>query len=202
NQSGSDPGREFFYLDFSVSFNTKNLVWVDLTNTNVVPSHFDATAIKGGPKNKTLFLSGRPSRPIYAFDAQNSSWSTPLIVGYDSIRAIGEVINFKGESYKFGGFSDVTNRFTVDMVILNTINLSWRRGSILNAPSARCCYGSALLPNQVIVYFGGYDGTILGLNEAYLYDTINDSWNTRTTSGQIPSNRSSFANFAKRLLVD
>ncbi|CAG8818991.1 5964_t:CDS:2, partial [Racocetra persica] len=119
--------------------------------------------------------------------------------------AIGEVINFKGESYKFGGFESNPNRFTVVMIILNTINFSWRNGSILNAPSARCCYGSALLPNQVITYFGGYDGTILGLNEAYLYDTNNDSWNTRPISGQIPSNRSSFANVLgldnKRIIV-
>ncbi|CAG8801917.1 7237_t:CDS:1, partial [Racocetra fulgida] len=83
-----------------------------LTNMNVVPSHFDATAIRGGPNNKTLFLSGSTSRPVYAFNAQNNSWSIPLIAGYDDIRAIGEVINFKGESYKFGGFAYNPNRFT------------------------------------------------------------------------------------------
>jgi hypothetical protein len=40
------------------------------------------------------------------------------------------------------------------MFILDTINLSWREGSLVGAPSPRCCYGAVLLPNNNIIYMG------------------------------------------------
>src|ERR687883_258658 len=41
----------FFYLDFSAAFNTKNLSWKNLSSINVVPSHSEATSVRGGAKN-------------------------------------------------------------------------------------------------------------------------------------------------------
>src|SRR5690242_20089399 len=49
------PKETFFYLDLSIPFNTNELTWIDLSSINVVPSHYDAAAIRGGAINNTLF---------------------------------------------------------------------------------------------------------------------------------------------------
>src|SRR3954468_14498969 len=58
--SGTDEesGQQFFYLDVSKQFTTKELKWVDLTNINLVPSHNRAGSVRGGANNDTLFLYG------------------------------------------------------------------------------------------------------------------------------------------------
>jgi hypothetical protein len=40
------------------------------------------------------------------------------------------------------------------MLILDTINLSWGKGSLVGVPSERFRYGATLLPNQKIIYMG------------------------------------------------
>ncbi|RIA85745.1 hypothetical protein C1645_830336 [Glomus cerebriforme] len=81
------------------------------------------------------------------------------------------------------------------------------KGSLVNAPTPRSTYGATLLPNNNIIYIGGanvafnYDsktlniikGSTLTLVEVYLYDTINDNWNTKVTSGKTPSSRAYFS---------
>ncbi|RGB41048.1 hypothetical protein C1646_663347 [Rhizophagus diaphanus] len=93
------------------------------------------------------------------------------------------------------------------MLILNTINLNWEKGSLVNAPAPRCNYGATLLPNNKIIYMGGQiqgatynsntliavEGATLTLSEVYIYDMISDSWDTKITSGKIPSNRCCFS---------
>src|ERR1700684_2731054 len=49
---------EFFYLDFSTSFNTQELTWEDLSTVYTLPSHASSAAVKGGTRNNTLFLYG------------------------------------------------------------------------------------------------------------------------------------------------
>src|SRR3954464_14468166 len=44
----ADAGREFFYLDVSVPFNTQHLLWQDLSSVNTVPAHRNAASVKGG----------------------------------------------------------------------------------------------------------------------------------------------------------
>src|SRR5881227_807206 len=78
---GIDTRKEFIYLDFSVKFNTKNLLWHDLTNNNTVPSHYAAASVKGGASNNTLFLYGGYGDDVnmalvYTFDSQSNTWST------------------------------------------------------------------------------------------------------------------------------
>src|SRR5688572_28433721 len=34
---GTSAGKEFFYLDVSVPFNTQNLLWQNLTSVNIIP---------------------------------------------------------------------------------------------------------------------------------------------------------------------
>src|SRR3954466_14159625 len=41
-------GKEFFYLDASVKFNTQNIPWQDLSSVNIIPSHFGAASARGG----------------------------------------------------------------------------------------------------------------------------------------------------------
>src|SRR5688572_17216996 len=87
NVDNSTIGKDFFYLDFSGPFNTKNLAWQNLSNINIVPSHNGATSVKGGENNNTLFLYGGNSSAdanaelVYAYDPQNNKWSIPEIVG-------------------------------------------------------------------------------------------------------------------------
>src|SRR3954468_5787825 len=86
--------KDFFYLDVSVSFNTQNLLWQDLTSANIVPPHAGAASVKGGANNNTLFLYGgfTPDTTmslVYAFDPQSNSWSIPKIAGIASINRGG-----------------------------------------------------------------------------------------------------------------
>ncbi|RIA89136.1 hypothetical protein C1645_876913 [Glomus cerebriforme] len=203
-------GKTFFYLDVSVPFDTQKLLWQDLSNVDLVPPHALATSVKGGVNNDTLFLYGGMSPDntmalVYTFDSRAILWdhpNMPKIVG-SKFELTG--VNNNGKMYLWGGANDTT--YFNDMLILDTINLSWGKGSLDNAPTPRCDYGATLLPNNNIIYIGGsnfsvvYDpdtlnvsqGSALALNEVYLYDTINDNWSIKVTSGKIPSNRAAFS---------
>ncbi|PKY49613.1 galactose oxidase [Rhizophagus irregularis] len=209
--------KEFFYLDVSVPFNTQELSWQDLSNINMVPPHHSAVSVKGGPNNHdTLFLYGgftadQTMALVYTFDSQSIIWSIPKIAGVNTFRKWGltGIINNDGRMYLWSGESRDTNTFYVnEMLILDTINLNWSKGSIINAPTPRMYYGAVLLPNNKIIYIGGdndvattfntstlniIEGTTLTLSEIYIYDMINDNWDTKVTTGKIPSNRSSFS---------
>ncbi|RIA85750.1 hypothetical protein C1645_830342 [Glomus cerebriforme] len=181
----------------------------------MVPLHQLAASVKGGANNDTLFLYGGISNDptmalVYTFDPQSITWATPNIAGVNTIRKYALTgVNHNGKMYLWGGntFDGTTITFLNDMLILDTINLSWGKGSVVNAPTAKNSYGATLLPNNNIIYIGGvgstvnYDPKTLNiiqddastLSEVYLYDTINDNWSTRTTSGKIPSNRAVFS---------
>src|SRR5687767_7661069 len=69
---------QFFYLDVSVSFNTQELLWSDLTSINTLPPHHVAASVKGGINNNTLFLFGGNNETmalVYSFDIQSNLWS-------------------------------------------------------------------------------------------------------------------------------
>ncbi|CAG8495631.1 20583_t:CDS:2 [Rhizophagus irregularis] len=204
---------EFFYLDVSVPFNTQELSWQDLSNINMVPPHSSAASVKGGPNNDTLFLYGGASTDqtmalVYTFDSQRIVWSVPKIAGVNTIRkrSLTGIINNDGRMYLWSG--ETNTDYVNEMLILDTINLNWSKGSIINAPTPRMNYGAVLLPNNKIIYIGGdndvattFDtntlniakGTTLTLSEIYIYDLINDNWDTKVTSGKIPSNRADFS---------
>ncbi|RIA84166.1 hypothetical protein C1645_742531 [Glomus cerebriforme] len=66
-------------------------------------------------------------------------------------------------------------------------------------PMPRDLHTATLINNKL--YFlggfsgvkGGWGGAELSLNQVYMYDIINDSWNIKATSGNIPSNRDGFS---------
>ena len=152
----------FLYLNFSVPFNTNKLEWHDLSN-NMIPSHRHAAAIGS---NNTLFLYGGESDEkmdlVYAFDTQNNTWSIPKITGVPPTGKmhITPIVDYNGLMYLFSGalVGESTgvpaNDYTNDMLILDTINLSWRKATSINAPSPRFEYGAVFLPSQKIIYMG------------------------------------------------
>ncbi|RIA81370.1 hypothetical protein C1645_790557 [Glomus cerebriforme] len=196
---------DFFYLDVSAAFNTQNLPWVVLSSSiTIVPPHFGAVSVKGGVNNNTLFLYGgftenNTTLSFYTFDTQSNSWNIPKIaniVGYNIPKkgTLSGIIDRSGKMYLWGG-SNGTNSVN-DMFILDTIKLIGRVGSSVNAPTPRVNYGVVLLPNNNIIYFGGYNAEIeaeLTLDQVYIYDTINDSWDIKTAKGKVPSSRDGFS---------
>ncbi|RIA87834.1 hypothetical protein C1645_739812 [Glomus cerebriforme] len=144
---------------------------------------------------------------VYTFDSQSNSWSIPKITGDYTVRKFRlTAVNHDGKMYLYSGVNKVINNnvtsdvFLNEMVILDTINLSWSKGSLINAPSPRADYDATLLPNDNIIYLGGvsapptaYMSNALTLSEVYLYNTINDNWSKKITSGKIPSNRAAFS---------
>ncbi|CAI2176603.1 15545_t:CDS:2, partial [Funneliformis geosporum] len=174
-------GKEFFFIDFSVPFNTQNVLSYDLSSINVVPSHVSAATVKGGANNKTLiFYGGIPyinnkvaMSLVYAFDTQTNSWA-PKITSDNLIRkgSLTGIVDDNGKAYLFGGIFVEKTSFN-DMLILDTINLSWKIGNSSNAPSPRNAYGATLLSNHLIIYL----------------DLTNYEWYIPKISGTIPGTR-------------
>ncbi|RGB34618.1 hypothetical protein C1646_668381 [Rhizophagus diaphanus] len=139
---GGDVGRDFFYLDVSVPFNTQKLLWNELSNINNVPSHYAAASVNSGENNDRLLLYGgvvinNPTVTdfVYIFNPQSNSWSIPKIT------------------------ENIPPKISGDTPLKK----------------------------------GGDSGKSLALNQVYLYDTINDNWSTKTTSGIVPSGRDGFS---------
>ncbi|GBB84241.1 hypothetical protein RclHR1_10870002 [Rhizophagus clarus] len=203
---GSDnipPYPTFFYLDVSDSSDTNGLEWHDLTNIISIPPNMYVAAIKGGANNKTLFLYGGEalndqslSNLVFTYDTQYNTRMTPIITGTPPIGKISitPVIDYNGLIYLFGGYS-TDSIYTNDMFILDSINLSWKNASSINAPIPRASYGAVFLPNKNIIYIGGYNENVgvFSLNEVYIYNTLNSTWTTQTTYGSIPSARYSIS---------
>ncbi|RIA79668.1 hypothetical protein C1645_793942, partial [Glomus cerebriforme] len=134
---------------------------------------------------------------VYTFDTQNNIWNNPKVAGISPTGKVSmtPIIDYNGLIYLFGGYSPELNIYTNEMFVLDTINLSWKNVSSINAPSPRNEYGAVFLPNKNIIYIGGYNKDVgaFTLNEIYLYDTINNTWITKTTYGSIPSARYSIS---------
>ncbi|CAI2175439.1 8982_t:CDS:2 [Funneliformis geosporum] len=182
-----EVGREFFYLDCSLPINTQKPLWQDLTSVNIIPTHAFAATVKGGANNNTLiFYGGRNLTNaenmalVYMFDTQTSSWYIPSISGvsFTKRRSLSAFIDYNKKMYLFGGWL-IGGDFVNDMLILDTVNLTWGKGSSLNAPLPRINYGAVLLPSQDILYLGGEE-----FKNKYLPLPLNEQ-----TFGPIPSDR-------------
>ncbi|GBC06562.1 hypothetical protein RclHR1_06920001 [Rhizophagus clarus] len=195
-----NPVKEFFYLDVSVPFNTQELSWQDLSNVNMVPPNSFATSVKGGSNNDTLFFYGglttdQTMSLVYTFDSQSIVWSIPKITGVNTVRKyfLTAIINNDGRMYLWSGattvFYGMITIYADEMLILDTINLSWSQGNLVNAPIPRYNYGAALLPNNKIIYIGGSNE--FNTFDAYTLNIGTGSALTLSeiTLGKIPSNR-------------
>ena len=82
-------------------------------------------------------------------------WSIPKIAGTAPTirkRNLMAVIDFNKKMYLWGGLNG--GKSVNDMLILDTVNLSWSTGSIVGAPSPRINYAAILLPDNNIIYLG------------------------------------------------
>ncbi|PKY21515.1 hypothetical protein RhiirB3_435139 [Rhizophagus irregularis] len=113
---------------------------------------------------------------VYTFDPQTNLWNIPKIIGdtYRREHSLTGITDNKGKMYLWGGL-DIRMNAISDMLILDTVNLVWSKGSF--APIMSMRYAAVLLPDNILVY---------------IYDTIDDDWNIKSTSGTIPSYRSGF----------
>jgi len=74
--NGINITNEFLYLDVSGPFNTKDLLWKDLSN-DIIPPHNGAIIVVGCVNNNTLFL--------YGGNTNNISGSMALVYMFDPI---------------------------------------------------------------------------------------------------------------------
>ncbi|EXX72792.1 uncharacterized protein OCT59_011308 [Rhizophagus irregularis] len=183
--STNNVGKDFFYFDFSVPFNTQNLLIKDLSSINTIPSHFGAGSARGGAINDTLFIIENAGAiklsSVHTFNPQNNSWNTPVTTGvipilYDA--SIG-TIDHDGKMYFWDGIGDI-------IAILDTKNLIWETRSSIGAPNIGLKSATTLLPNNKIIYI---DSSASSLIKVYIYDIINDTWSTKITSGTMPPNK-------------
>ncbi|PKC11510.1 hypothetical protein RhiirA5_397441 [Rhizophagus irregularis] len=184
-------GKDFFYIDFSVPFNTRNLLLTDLSKVNIVPPHFGAGSAKGGANNDTLFICGGVDdvnlkmEDVYTFDPKSNSWSIPKINGDAPpvlVSASTTVIDQKGKMYLWAGIGS-------NVPILDTINLVWTKGSSVGAPNVGLlASATTLLPNNKIIYLEDTNND--NISQVYIYDPVNDNWTTKATSGTIPPKKS------------
>ncbi|CAG8488736.1 1922_t:CDS:2 [Cetraspora pellucida] len=185
------PSNDFFYLDVSVAFNTTNIPWTNLSGVIVTPKHSRAAV---STRDKIIFLFGGGFENssygiplVYTFNTTKSMWNTIAIQGIQPPRreSIHSVIDATGKMYIFGGdYSPNTGNLSLSfdnrMDILDTVGLTWSRGSQLQAPSPRDAYSATLLPNDVIVYLGGPGNNPQNLREITI-GTIPDARAHHTT---------------------
>ncbi|CAI2191165.1 9876_t:CDS:2, partial [Funneliformis geosporum] len=143
---------DVFYLDLSQQFNAENPPWTDLTSNSGI-----GFKIMRNQNNEDSFIS-----LVYEFNLKSGQWIIPVIKGNVPARRreFQAVADDLGSIYVFGGGADksigsnITQIFN-DMAILNTVNLTWSYGPIVNAPTPRVDYTATLLSDGVIVYIGG-----------------------------------------------
>ncbi|CAG8728622.1 7094_t:CDS:2, partial [Acaulospora colombiana] len=196
-----------FYLDVSKDFNTASPPWTDLTSTAAIPYGSTwATAFTGGPNSTLVFIFGGGTRdPItnvddysgmtYQFDTNSPSWKKSSLTGNVPTRRreMHAVRDTSGKAYIFGGATgnftgSSTNIWFNDMVIVDTISMSYSTGSTLSAPPSRVDYGVVILPSGLILYIGGREsmGTItqeVALSNITTYDTKSATWNYVVSAG-------------------
>ncbi|RHZ88859.1 hypothetical protein Glove_21g268 [Diversispora epigaea] len=188
----------FFYIDLNQSFDVSSPAYVPLEALPVGITW--ATACVGGANNVTIFVFGginqnRTSKSqiidklINMFDTKSNEWSTLKNEGEPIRRRnVQAVIDNKGNMYIFGGgylFDNYTEFFN-DMIIFNTITLTYSNGSTINGPPSMFGYTATLLPNGIIMYIGGRTAvsTTISIKNITMYDVNDDSWNYTIAKSQ------------------
>ncbi|CAB4446277.1 unnamed protein product [Rhizophagus irregularis] len=197
------PDDRFFYLDVSIPFDTLNLPWRAIPDNaknlplETLSSIFTGglAASVGGVKNETIFFfnneKDNTTSPVHSYNSLNNVWNTQNLSG---VRPIGRnqmraITDNNGKIYLLTGFdftAQEVNRAN-GLFICDTINLNC---VIKDAPLSRLGYGVTLLPNGNLVYMGGGDRNYVPISDGfkviYLYDPINDKWDSKVTTGNIP----------------
>ncbi len=196
---------DLLYMDVSLKFNANDPKFVDLTFTAGIPfksSGEDVVLIKNDNET-TIYLFGGMNFDliddkllseapfVYMFNLKSGRWSIPVTKGEmpDKRTNMKAVIDDTGKIYIFGGasFRSITlkiDKYFNDTIILDTNDLSWTSGSIVDVPFSRDLYSATLLPNGMIVYIGGREQFTSNLtnireadiNQINLYNTKSATW--------------------------
>ncbi|CAI2185519.1 3153_t:CDS:2, partial [Funneliformis geosporum] len=178
---GGKCSNEVFYLDLSRSFNLATPPWIDLTLNAKIPFRSCWGTVSLNNKEQIIYLFGGLNlddlnqnvfvSSIHSFNLNSLSWNVPNIKGIKPNRRanIQSVIDNSGIMYIFGGYTGPslgtgTTFDYNDMVILNTVELSWAN-NIINPPNPRDLYTATLLSSGVI--------------QIILYDTKSLTWSER-----------------------
>ncbi|PKK64034.1 galactose oxidase [Rhizophagus irregularis] len=202
---------QILYLDVSKSFNTVNPPFEEIINVPIPFGSSYATTFLSPQKNVIYLFAGNmvdantknPSLEFYkpvlhSYNLETREWTVPTTNGFEPTRrrAINGVINKEtGKFYVFGGWEQINgqNNYTVynDMIVFDTISLTWSIGSTINAPLPRTYYTATLLSNGIIVFIGGKDNNFrdVDINQLALYDTKVDKWSITTAQGVTLENR-------------
>jgi len=193
---------EVFYLDLSEPFNAAAPLWNDISVLSAIPfgSAWASVTLTNNNNNPNIYLIGGIMKNqnnedsfislVHTFNPISGQWSIPIIGGKEIGRKepkrrkyIQAVTDDLGNIYVFGGAADNTIGLECfnDMIILNTNDLTWSYGSIINAPLQRCCYTATMLSDGTIIYIGGVEiiNNIVrdvDINQINLYDTKLSSW--------------------------
>ncbi|EXX52534.1 uncharacterized protein OCT59_018392 [Rhizophagus irregularis] len=197
------PDYRFFYLDASISFDTSNLPWRAIPdNVKNLPlgslssvATGGVAASNGGANNDSIFFFNnevaKSVSPVLSYNSLDNVWNTQNLsgvkpIGRNQMRAITDN---KGKVYLLTGFDFTVQgvKRTDGLFVCDTINLNC---VIKDAPLSRLGYGVTLLPNGNLVYIGGGNRNYIpvsdGFKVIYLYDPINDKWDSKVTTGNIP----------------
>ncbi|RHZ87196.1 hypothetical protein Glove_40g162 [Diversispora epigaea] len=213
-QNVTENTYELFYLNLSKSFdntNNTNLPWNLIHEGDLPITTFSSTTVVS-LDNSTIFLIGGYivnkitldydfSNQVYTYNYLASKWTTPSITGIPIRQQMTGVIDNKGIIYIFGGLN-VTNLTTLttevynDMNTLDTSSMTWKTLNITdNLPPLNCDYSASILPNGIIVYFGGQDETdiLVKMTNIKLFNTKKDEWSYMVATGDDVDPRWSFA---------
>ena len=194
---------DVFYLDVSNTFNVSSPPWVNLT-TIPFRSALATVTVRDVNNEPTIYLFGGymldiktgeiTSTPIlHTLNLHTFEWNIPSISGTEpqKRKEMESVIDSNGKIYIFSGATDyslnqTTNRVFNEMVILDTVGLTWSMGSTIDSPLGRIDYTATLLSNGVIVYIGGRvlehdsDNYVdeADISQINLYDTISSKWSS------------------------
>ncbi|RIA90354.1 hypothetical protein C1645_737919 [Glomus cerebriforme] len=190
---GSNPTSDFFYF----YINTTGYFWTDLESQGVnIPLTVWHTANIGGINKDSIFIIGgvhfdeTNTNYIYRFDAKTNAIDIPVIQGKAPIMRRGvDSVSYEGNIYMFGGQigSDNNVVFPNNLFdILDTVNLNWQVGSLVNSPVTRSQY-TATLVNGIIYYIGGISGlyNFSPMTEIYQYDIVGNKWSLKTATATV-----------------
>ncbi len=193
---GEKFSQEVFYVDLSKPFNAVAPSWIDISDSSTIPffSVWTSIALINNDNDPNIYLIGGMIDPTsfedvpsltYVFNSKSGHWNSPITKGIQPKRRnnMKAIVDDTGKIYIFGGYSNTESEiFYDDMLILNTNDLTWSYGPIINVPSKRAFYSATLLTNGKIAYIGGYEQTndgderVVDINQINLYDIGLATW--------------------------
>jgi hypothetical protein len=188
-KDNAETSDEIFHLDVSKQFKASAPSWVEPTIKIPFRSSFANVAMSNINNEPTIYLLGgnNAATLLSTLDLNTSKWNRPYTKGKEPISRIGMVsaIDDSGKIYSYGGISNSLDaQYLDEMIILNTVDLSWSYGSKTDSPKDRLAFTATFLPKgAAIVYIGGVIVAPSGvkevdISEIKLYNISTSIWTT------------------------